>query len=453
MAPREHWRSRLGFILATTGSAVGLGSIWKFPYEVGANGGGVFILCYLLGLLLRVTPLMFAEFAIGHRGQADATRSIATVAHAAGVSPGWSAIGTLGTAASFMILSFYSVIGGWAIAYAAGAVLSGVAAEAADGAQQRFDALMAAPFKVAAYHAVFMGFTALIVARGIGAGIETANKVLMPVLIALIVLLATFSVIEGDVGASLRFMFAFDPSKLTPRVVLEAIGLGFFSIGVGLAVMVTYAAYAGRGIDLKAVAIVSILGDTAISLLAGLAVFPIVFAYKLDPASGPGLVFVTLPIAFARMPFGGLVAIAFFVLLAVAALASAISLLEMPVALLRRVAGWSRPRAALVTAAACWFCGLATVLSFSVWAGWHPLAAVPGFAKSTAFELLDYLTSNVMLPVGGFLLALFAGWFVPPRLLADELALGPSGLRWLTALLRYVVPAGIVAATLGHFFV
>ena len=448
----EHWRSRLGFVLATTGSAVGLGSIWKFPYEVGANGGGAFILCYLIGLALIVLPLMLAEFAIGHRGQADAARSMALVAVAARASSHWSAIGALGTAASFLILSFYSVIGGWAIAYALDAMIGG-ASVMATGPQQRFDALMAAPLQVAAYHAVFMALSAAIVARGVAGGIEAATKVLMPVLVALIVLLAVNSAVVGDAAAALRFLLAFGLAALTPRVALEAIGLGFFSIGVGLAVMVTYAAYAGRGIDLKQVAVVSILADTAISFLAGLAVFPIVFAYKLDPASGPGLVFVTLPIAFARMPLGALVATAFFVLLAVAALASAISLLEMPVALLRRLAGWSRRRAAWTAAFACWFCGLATVMSFSIWADWYPLGAIQVFAKSTVFDLLDHLTSNVMLPLGGFLLALFSGWIVSPRLLSDELMLGSAAARWLILLLRYVVPAGIAAATLGHFLV
>jgi NSS family neurotransmitter:Na+ symporter len=418
---------------------------------VGANGGGPFILCYLLGLALIVTPLMLAEFAIGHRGQADAAESIAAVAAAARASSRWSSIGALGTVASFLILSFYSVIGGWAIAYAVDAVSSG-ASVMAFGAQQRFDALMAAPLRVAAYHAVFMALTAAIVARGVAGGIEAATKVLMPVLVALIALLAAYSMIEGDVGAALRFMFAFEPAALTPRVALEAIGLGFFSIGVGLAVMVTYAAYAGRGIDLKQVAVVSILADTAISFLAGLAVFPIVFAYKLDPAGGPGLVFVTLPIAFARMPFGALVATAFFVLLGVAALASAISLLEMPVALLRRLTDWSRRRAAWTAALACWLCGLATVMSFSL-PNWYPLATIPVFAKSTMFDLLDQLTSNIMLPLGGFLLALFSGWIVSPQLLSEELMLGRATARWLTLLLRYVVPAGIAAATLGHFLV
>lgn len=443
----EHWRSRLGFILATTGSAVGLGSIWKFPYEVGANGGGVFILCYLLGLALIVTPLMFAEFAIGHRGQADATTSIAALARESGAPAWWSAVGRLGATASFLILSFYSVIGGWAIAYALRAPPSG----SAGAAQHRFDELMASPLTVAAYHALFMALTALITARGVAGGIEAATKILMPVLIALIVALAAYSAIVGDVAATIRFLFAFDFSRFTPRVALEAVGLGFFSIGVGLAVMITYSAYAGRDIDLKEVAVVSILGDTAISIMAGFMVFPIVFAYQLDPAGGPGLVFVTLPIAFARMPFGALVSVAFFVLLAVAALASAISLLEMAVAQVQRVAGWSRPRAALAAAFACWLCGLATVLSFSLWSGWRPLAAVPAFANATVFDLLDYLTSNIMLPVGGLLLAVFAGWIMPARLLAQELRLGAAAVGLLRWLLRYAVPAAIAAATLGHF--
>lgn len=452
-APHEHWHSRLGFILATTGSAVGLGSIWKFPYEVGANGGGGFILFYLIGLALVVGPLMLAEFAIGHRGQADATQSIATVASEAGASPQWSLIGTLGAATSFLVLSFYSVIGGWAIAYAIDAILLGPPGAEAGATQQRFDALMAAPLRAAFYHSVFMGLTAFIVARGVAGGIEAATKLLMPLLVVLIVGLAGYSAAVGDIAATLRFMFAFEPGKLTARVALEAIGLGFFSIGVGLAVMITYAAYAGRSAHLRQVALVSIAADTAISFLAGFAVFPLVFAYKLDPAGGPGLMFVTLPIAFAQMRFGTLVTIAFFVLLAVAAIASAISLLEMPVTLLRRVAGWSRPRASWVMAAVCWLCGLASVLSFSLWREVYPLAALPGFARSTVFDLLDYLTSNVMLPAGGLMLALFAGWALPSRLLADELQLHGYGARWLTRLLRYVVPAGIAAAAAGHFLV
>jgi neurotransmitter:Na+ symporter, NSS family len=284
----------------------------------------------------------------------------------------------------------------------------------------------------------------VVVARGIAGGIERASLYLMPVLIVLVVVLASYSTIQGDAPAALRFLFAFDMDSLSPRVALEALGLGFFSIGVGLAVMVTYA---GPDFDLRTVAIVTLLSDTAISFLAGMAVFPVVFAERLDPSSGPGLMFVTLPLAFARMPLGASAAIAFFVLLSLAALASAMSLLEMPVALVQRGLGWSRRRAVLVAGAFCWALGLGSVLSFNVWAGWRPLAWLPGLAPLTVFGALDHVTSNVLLPVGGLGLALFGGWVMPARLLAAELRLGPAATRASVLLLRYVAPAGIIAAS------
>jgi neurotransmitter:Na+ symporter, NSS family len=213
--------------------------------------------------------------------------------------------------------------------------------------------------------------------------------------------------------------------------------------------MITYAAYAPANVSLIQVAIVSAVGDTAISVLAGFAVFPIVFSHGLDPGSGAGLVFVTLPLAFADMPFGTVAAFAFFVLLFVAALASAISMLELSVAMLRRRFGWSRPIASATAAGLCFLAGLATVFSFNLWSEWHPLAASPIFAQATLFDLLDYLTSNILLPVGGFALALFAGWRLPARFLAEELGLSANGALWLHRLLRYIAPAGIAAATLA----
>lgn len=233
------------------------------------------------------------------------------------------------------------MIGGWALTFAVDTVIGGLPGNSASLVRERFDDLLASPWRMAAYHAFFMGMTAFIVARGIAKGIETACKILMPVLILLVAVLAVYAMTEGDVPAAIRFLFAINPGLLSPKVALEALGLGFFSIGVGLGVMITYAAYAGPEIDLRAAAVATIVGDTVVSLLAGLAVFPIVFAEKLDPASGPGLMFVTLPLAFSRLPFGRAAAVAFFVLLAVAGLASAISLLEMPVAFLQR-GGWSR---------------------------------------------------------------------------------------------------------------
>jgi NSS family neurotransmitter:Na+ symporter len=449
--PRESWSGRAGFVLAAIGSAVGLGSIWKFPYEVGENGGSAFVLFYLLGLVLVVVPLLFAEFAIGRRGRGDAATSIAEVAGALGASRRWAWVGLLGIVTGLLILTFYSVIGGWTVAYAVETALDGLAGIQPQAVRGRYEALLASPWRMATYHAFFMAVTSAIVARGVGGGIEAACKVLMPMLVALLLALAAYSLAQGDPMATLRYLFRLDPGQLTARAALDALGLGFFSIGVGIGLMITYAAYAGADIDLRRAAITTVVADTAISFVSGFAVFPVVFAYGLDPASGPGLVFVTLPLAFARMPLGQLAAAAFFVLLFVAALASAISLLELAVALLGRRYGWKRIPASIAMGALCFAGGIATVLSFNVWSDWFPLAALPGFERATVFDLLDYLTSNLLLPVGGFLLALLAGWALPERLLADELGLAPAASARLRRILRYVAPAVIGATALGPY--
>jgi NSS family neurotransmitter:Na+ symporter len=447
------WSGRVGFILAAVGSAVGIGSIWKFPYEVGSNGGGAFLLFYVAGLVVIVVPLMFAEFAIGRHGRADSAGSIAAVAAAHGADRRWGWAGLLGVLTGALILSFYSVIGGWTIGYALQTAVNGLPGVDPSGVRARYEAFLASPPLLLLYHAVFMSLAAAIVARGVTKGIEAASKVLMPLLVALMVALAVYSIGHGDLAATLRFLLRVDPAHLTARAALEALGLGFFSIGVGMGVMITYAAYAGPGIDLRQVAIVSVMVDGAISLLAGLAVFPIVFAHGLDPATGPGLVFVTLPLAFARMPFGAVAAQAFFGLLFVAALASAISMLELVVALLMRRLAWPRAAATAMASGTCFLVGITTVLSFNVWAGWYPLARLEMFRTATVFELLDHVTSNVLLPVGGLAIALFAGWAMPPRVLAETLALGPAGTAALSVTLRYVVPAAIAAVTLASIFV
>jgi NSS family neurotransmitter:Na+ symporter len=438
---RETWSGRAGFVLAAIGGAVGLGSIWKFPYEVGANGGAAFVLFYVGGLVLAVVPLMLAEFAIGRRGAADAAGSLAAVARAHGASARWAWVGVTGIVAGLLILSFYSVIGGWTIAYAVETALEGLAGTEADAVRARFDALLGSPLRLAAYHALFMAASALIVARGVGGGIEAACRLLMPALAVLMLGLATYSMAYGDLGAALRFLVSLDPARISARAALDALGLGFFSIGVGFGLMITYAAYAGPDIDLPQAAVAIVVADTAISLLAGLAVFPVLFAHGLDPAAGPGLVFVTLPLAFAAMPFGAAAALAFYVLLFVAALASAISMMELAAALLTRSLGWSRRRAAAASALACFTAGLGTVLSFNVWSGWRP----------SPFEFVDQLTSNYLLPACGFALALFAGWALPARFFAEELRLGAAAAARLHGFLRYAVPVGIAAAAAMPF--
>ncbi|MFO1321262.1 MAG: sodium-dependent transporter [Burkholderiales bacterium] len=440
---RDGWSGRAGFILATIGSAVGLGSIWKFPYEVGSNGGGAFILFYVAGLVFIVVPLMFAEFAIGRRGRGDPATCLRVIAAAEGRSRLWVLPGALGAITGFLILSFYGVIGGWTIGYLVETLRDGLPGTDPAAVQRRFSAFLASPGRLATYQAVFMMASAVIVARGIAGGIESASKVLMPILGVLMILLAGYGLVEGDVRATLNFLFRVETEHLTARAALDALGLGFFSIGVGLGLMITYAAYSGTEIGLKQVAIVSVAGDTVISMLSGLAVFPIVFAHGLDPAGGPGLVFVTLPLAFADMPFGLVAAASFYTLLFVAALLSSVSMLELCVAMLMRWYGWSRRATSAIVTGACSLAGLGTVLSFNRWAGWHPLGDLAAFGDATLFDLLDQLTSNVLLPVCGFALSLFAGWFASDALLADELKLSKTGAALLRGLLRFVVPAAI----------
>lgn len=398
----------------------------------------------MLGLLLIVIPLMLAEFALGRRGQGDAATSLANVAATYGANRGWAVVGLLGIITSFLILSFYSVIGGWTIAYAVDTLIQGLPGNEPLSVQKRFDAFLNSPLIVTTYHALFLIATAVIVAGGVRSGIETAAKILMPILAFLMVALALYAIIEGDIATTLSFLFKLDTEHLNANVALEALGLGMFSIGIGLGLMITFASYAQSDINLREVAIASIAADCAISLLAGFAVFPIVFQHDLDPAGGAGLVFVTLPLAFADMPFGEMAAIAFFTLMFVAALASAISMLELTVAFLLPRLKWSRARLSLTVAFACFVIGLSTVFSFNIWSDWYPLQNIKGFATATVFDILDHLTSNIMMPLGGFAVAVFVGWVVPTRLVIQEVDLSDAEEKLLSFTLRYVVPLGIL---------
>ncbi len=444
-ASAEGWTSRSGFILATIGSAVGVGSIWKFPYEVGANGGGAFVLVYMLGLVLVVVPLMLAEFAIGHRGQADAATSMEIVAGEESASTRWRVFGLLGAVTAFLILSFYAVVGGWTLTYAYDTLVDGLpggAGEASGG----FDDLLASPGRMMLFQALFLGLVAAVVVRGVQNGIESAMKILMPLMALLLTAIAIYSMRNGAASATLRFLFVPDFDDLTGRGVLDALGLGFFSIGVGLGILLTYAAYSPPGVDLKTVAIASVAADTVISFVAGLAVFPVVFANNLDAASGPGLVFETLPVAFGVMPAGRSVAVAFFALLAMAALGSAISMLEAVVAVLDRRLGWSRHKSVGVAATSCFVAGMATVASFNVWSDVHPFSWMERYENATIYDLLDDATSQLMLPAGGLAIAVFTGWVLSDRLLRDELGLRGVPLVALRWTLRVVAPVTITAA-------
>lgn len=451
MAHSERFASGFGFVLATIGSAVGLGSIWKFPYETGENGGGGFLLFYLLGLALVVFPLLLAEFVIGRRGRGDAAASLREVALEARRSPAWRWIGILGIATSFLILTYYAVIAGMTMAYVPHALTAGFAGADQARSAADFAALTASPLHLGFWQAAFLAVTIAVVARGVRKGVEAACTFLMPLLAALMAALVIYALIEGDVAQALSFLFLPHWEAISPRAALDALGLGFFSIGVGMGVMITYAAYAGAAFDLTRAAVATLAGDTAISLMAGIAIFPIVFAEGLDPAGGASLMFLSLPIAFGALPFGDLVGAAFFLLLFVAAFASAISPLEVVAAPLMRWTGLSRPKAALLVGGAAWLGGLPAMLSFNLWSEIRPLAWLgEGFDRFTVFDAVDGFTSNLLLPICGLALSVFAGWFLPEQLYDAELgrARRPLG-QALRFLLRWVAPAIIATYVLA----
>ncbi|KXJ49795.1 MAG: sodium-dependent transporter [Cycloclasticus sp.] len=430
------WSSRFAFVLAATGSAVGLGNIWKFPYIAGENGGGAFVLIYLLCILAIGLPIMVAEIMLGRRGRQSPINTMRDLAAEAGASRFWSWLGWLGVIAGFLILSYYSVIAGWAMAYVV-RVASGVFEGAtADGVSNIFGQLIADPEKLLAWHSLFMIVTMLVVARGVK-GLERTVKFLMPALLVILILLVGFGMEQGAFEQAASFLFKADFSKVSSEGVLTAMGHAFFTLSLGMGAIMVYGSYLPTKVSIGSTAVIIALADTVVALLAGLAIFPIVFANGLEPGSGPGLIFQTLPIAFGHMAYGSVFGTLFFVLLVFAAWSSSISLIEPAVAWLVENKKMSRMRACIWAGLATWILGIGTVLSFNL------TADVKLFDK-TFFDILDYLTANVMLPLGGLSIAVFAGWVMSKENSASELQLKSPILfnSWLF-LVKFVSPVAV----------
>ena len=447
----ETWSSRLTFLLAAVGGAIGLGNIWKFPYITGENGGSAFVLVYLLCILFVAIPLLIAEIMLGRRGKQSPPHSVAIIAGNEGRARSWSIVGWLGILSGYLILSYYSVIAGWAMAYIFKAGNGNFEGQAAGAINAQFDALLADPVTLAAWHATFMALTVVILIRGLRNGIERTVQVLMPLLFVLLLVLVGYAVVEGDMAAGLHFMFDFDVSGINGRVVLMAIGHAFFSIGVAMGLMMGFGAYLGRDISIARSALVIAVMDTLVALVAGIAIFPIVFANSLDPAEGPGLIFVTLPIAFGNMTGGLVFGTLFFVLLFFAALTSSIAIFEPVVAWVEEHRQISRPNAVIMVCGSAFVLGLGSVFSFNIWSEWRPLAFIARFADTGFFELIDYLTANLMMPLGGLLLAVFVGWRMSPESVAQELNIqSPLFLEALRWLLRWLVPISIAGIFISN---
>jgi neurotransmitter:Na+ symporter, NSS family len=445
------WSTRFAFVLAAIGGAVGLGNIWRFPYLTGTHGGGAFVAVYLVCVVLIALPILIAELMIGRQGRASPPTAMANMAADNGRSRRWSLVGWLGAWAGFLIVSYYSVIGGWTLAYvqnAASGTLTGI-----DSARSSalFDALTGSPTALIAWHTVFMAVTVGIVARGLNRGIEAAVRVLMPALFVMLLAMVGYALAAGNVTRTMLFLFRFDVAAIDGTVILLAIGQAFFSIGVAMGLMMMYGAYLAPGQPLPRYAVIIALADTLVAVLAGLAIFPLVFAYGLDPAEGPGLIFVALPLAFGNMPLGIPFGALFFVLLVVAAVTSAIALIQPMVARVGERPSMTPTRAALLVGGGAWLLGIVSALCFNVLRDFHPLGWLPWVAGRNIYQWLDFVTANVMMPLGGVLIAVFAGWLVPEAALQRALPgwHGPASRLWRVAV-RFVAPAAILAIFLAN---
>jgi NSS family neurotransmitter:Na+ symporter len=437
---QNRWSSRWLFVLAAAGSAVGLGNIWKFPYIAGENGGGAFVLIYLVCIALVGIPIMISEVLMGREGRSSPIHTMRTLAKKAGRSERWALLGWLGVITGFLILSYYAVIAGWALNYVwltANGTFDGASA---DSVAQAFTDLQADPLQMIAYQTAFMVVTIWIVGRGVTAGLEKAIQWFMPALFILLIVLLIYSFNSGGFAQGWAFMFDFKWEAVGPEAWLIAMGQAFFTLSLGMGTMMAYGAYVPEDAKLSTTVVTIALLDTLVAIAAGLAIFPIVFANGLEVSQGPGLTFVTLPLAFGQLPFGALFGAIFFVLISFAAITSAISLTEPALAYLTEEYNAKRQRVAISLGVVCWLLGLGTVFSFNIWSDIFIVGEL------NFFGFVDYLSQNIMLPLGGMLITIFAVWLLPKEMVNRQLGISSTAMSWAWRIVAGIVaPLGVLA--------
>lgn len=430
------WSSRVAFIFAVTGSAVGIGNIWKFPYMAGANGGGAFVLVYLLCVFIIGLPVMMSEVLIGRRGRRNPVATMALLGEEEGSSRQWRWVGALGVIAGIFILSYYSVVAGWTLAYAQKSLMGEFQGASAAEISGLFTAFTGNWQAVAAAHTIFMAINIAVIARGVERGLEQAVRFMVPALLLLMLVLLAYSITSGSFAAAVTFMFTPNFAELGWTGALAAMGQAFFSLSIGMGAIMAYGAYLPEETSISSAATTVVVADSGIAILAGLMIFPIVFANGLNPAEGPGLVFNTLPVAFGQMPFGQFFGTLFFVLLVFAAWTSALGLMEPAVAWLIENHRRTRMQAAMMVGGMIWFLGFGTVLSFNELSEFT-------FLFGTIYGNIDYVTSNIMLPLSGVLIAVFASWVMCRNSSAEELGGAGSLYKAWRFLARFVAPIAI----------
>lgn len=440
---RDSFGSKFGILAAAAGSAVGLGNVWKFPYVTGQNGGGAFLLIYLACVFLLGVPVMLSEFSIGRRAQRNVFGSFKALAP----HTPWYFVGIMGVVAAFVILSFYSAVAGWTLEYVIRAVDGSF--QSSEPLSSAFSNFIVHPFRPIIWQTVFMILTALIVAGGIKNGIEKYNKILMPLLVVFLLILCVRAVTLPNSFEGLKFLFSPDFSKITAKTILFAMGQAFFSLSLGMGALITYSSYFKKSENLGVTAVNVSIADTAIAILAGVVIFPAVFAFNIEPSAGPSLVFITLPEIFRQMPLGSLFGFIFFVLLSVAALTSTVSVLEVVVAYFSEEFKISRKKAIIIASGSISILGVLASLSFG------PLSNVLIFKKSI-FDLLDFTASNVLLPLGGLLIVIFVGWYMTSADIKDEVSnsgsLKVKFFPYYIFIVRFIAPLAIAAIFIYSIF-
>lgn len=437
------WSSRFTFIIAATGAAVGLGNIWKFPYIMGQNGGGAFVLVYLLAILLIGIPVLMSEVLMGKRGRQSPGLTARTLVLEANAHRYWQITGWIGLLAGFLILSFYSVIAGWAFAYVPKALMNGFSGKSAAELGQMFGEFSSDSSSLLLWTTVVIVLTCTVVARGLKQGLERSLKLMMPALYILLVLMAIYAGMTGEFLKALNYMFYPDFSKLSVNGVLIALGHAFFTLSLASGVMIIYGAYLPNNVSIVKTSIWIALADTSVALIAGMVIYPIVFGQGLDAGQGPGLIFVTLPIAFGSMPGGALIGTLFFLMLVFAAFTSTIAMIESVVAWLIESRGFTRIKAAVLAGVVLWLMSLLTVFSFSKasWTQWQ--FNFLGKEVNNLFEILDHLAADILLPLGGLAIALFTGWVMKRHATEQELNTSPLAYTIWRFCIRWFTPVAI----------
>ncbi|MDB2488826.1 sodium-dependent transporter [Gammaproteobacteria bacterium] len=432
------WIGKWTFILAATGSAVGLGNIWGFPYKAGTNGGGAFVLIYLGCILIIGIPIMISEIILGRRSGNSPINAMRYIALESNRSSSWQIVGWSGIFAGILILSFYSVIAGICLNY----IFISASSSGTISSPEQFSNVISSPINLILWHTVFMILTALIVSAGIKDGIGRMVKILMPLLGFLMIFMVIYSIINGDFGRAMSFLFAPDFSNVTSDTLLQAMGQAFFSLSLGMGSIMAYGAYMPKEQKVVGTSFTVASLDTLIAILAGLAIFPIIFAFNLEPNSGPGLVFVSMLSAFNQMQFGQFIGPLFFILLSVAALSSSISLLEPGVAYMSEENILSRRSSAQIISFFVWILGIGSALSFNIWSDFSLIG------DRNFLDSMDFIANQILLPLGGMLIAIFVGWFMKKSLIVDEL--GPIN-TYLYVLWRFFVKF-LAPACVGYVF-